>query len=82
VALGAGGVEQVGTLNETPARGRGRSAGQKQRRTVEGHLGRVEAGDLETPSDAPRGVRLLPYFDAYAYRVGRTLTITVEPSPC
>ncbi|WUH97816.1 winged helix DNA-binding domain-containing protein [Spirillospora sp. NBC_00431] len=30
----------------------------------------VAAGDTEAPVDAPRGVRLLPYFDVYAYRVG------------
>jgi hypothetical protein len=30
----------------------------------------VSASDTATPSTAPRGVRLLPYFDTYAYRVG------------
>jgi hypothetical protein len=30
----------------------------------------VAAGDLDAPSDPPRCVRLLPYFDGYAYRVG------------
>jgi len=30
----------------------------------------VTAGDLDVPAEPPRGVRLLPYFDGYAYRVG------------
>jgi hypothetical protein len=30
----------------------------------------VTAGDTAAPSTPPRGVRLLPYFDTYAYRVG------------
>ena len=33
---------------------------------VEGEPGWVVAGDTEAPPDPPRGVRLLPYFDAYA----------------
>ncbi|GAA2593176.1 hypothetical protein GCM10010411_27870 [Actinomadura fulvescens] len=28
------------------------------------------AGDLDVPDAEPHGVRLLPYFDGYAYRVG------------
>jgi hypothetical protein len=30
----------------------------------------VTAGDTAVPPTPPRGVRLLPYFDAYAYLVG------------
>ncbi|TDD88732.1 winged helix DNA-binding domain-containing protein [Actinomadura rubrisoli] len=30
----------------------------------------VARGDTSLPADPPRGVRLLPYFDGYAYRVG------------
>ncbi|WP_424533029.1 winged helix DNA-binding domain-containing protein [Sphaerisporangium viridialbum] len=37
---------------------------------VEGARAWVTAGDTEAPSDPPQGVRLLPYFDGYAYRVG------------
>ena len=32
---------------------------------VDGVEGRVVAGDVELPADPPRGLRLLPYFDAY-----------------
>jgi hypothetical protein len=37
---------------------------------VEGSLNWVTAGDSDVPSTSPEGVRLLPYFDGYAYRVG------------
>jgi hypothetical protein len=37
---------------------------------VEGAAAWVEAGDRAMPSRPPEGVRLLPYFDAYAYAVG------------
>ncbi|KAB2349099.1 winged helix DNA-binding domain-containing protein [Actinomadura rudentiformis] len=37
---------------------------------VEGDPAWVVAGDLDVPVVRPRGVRLLPYFDGYAYRVG------------
>jgi len=39
--------------------------GQLQRVAVEGEPGWVTAGDAEVPPSPPRGVRLLPYFDAY-----------------
>ncbi|MEV6861709.1 winged helix DNA-binding domain-containing protein [Streptosporangium subroseum] len=45
-------------------------AGELQRVEVEGASAWVTAGDTEVPSAPPRGVRLLPYFDGYAYRVG------------
>ncbi|WP_371779322.1 winged helix DNA-binding domain-containing protein [Streptosporangium subroseum] len=44
--------------------------GELQRVEVEGASAWVTAGDTEVPSAPPRGVRLLPYFDGYAYRVG------------
>ncbi|WP_433322994.1 winged helix DNA-binding domain-containing protein [Spirillospora sp. CA-294931] len=37
---------------------------------VEGNPEWVWSGDTAAPSGPPRGVRLLPYFDGYAYRVG------------
>lgn len=37
---------------------------------VEGTRAWVVAGDVEAPAEPPRGIRLLPYFDGYAYRVG------------
>lgn len=37
---------------------------------VEGVTAWVAAGDTAAPAEPPRGVRLLPYFDGYAYRVG------------
>jgi hypothetical protein len=37
---------------------------------VEGTTAWVAAGDTTVPKEPPRGVRLLPYFDGYAYRVG------------
>lgn len=39
--------------------------GQLQRVAVEGEPRWVTAGDTEVPPSPPRGVRLLPYFDAY-----------------
>jgi hypothetical protein len=39
---------------------------QLQQVELEGTLARVNRGDSGAPSAAPRGVRLLPYFDAYA----------------
>ncbi|RJL27260.1 winged helix DNA-binding domain-containing protein [Bailinhaonella thermotolerans] len=41
-------------------------AGELERVEVEGVPGWVLAGDREFPAEPPRGVRLLPYFDAYA----------------
>lgn len=38
--------------------------------TVDGVPAWVARGDLDAPADPPRGVRLLPYFDNYAYAVG------------
>jgi hypothetical protein len=37
---------------------------------VEGDPAWVTVGDTEAPRTPPQGVRLLPYFDGYAYRVG------------
>jgi hypothetical protein len=37
---------------------------------VDGEDAWVAAGDTEVPADPPRGLRLLPYFDTYAYAVG------------
>jgi hypothetical protein len=45
-------------------------AGELQQVEVEGVPAWVTAGDTAAPSTSPRGVRLLPYFDGYAYRVG------------
>ncbi len=39
--------------------------GRIQRVEVDGEAAWVTAGDVEAPSEPPRGVRLLPYFDAY-----------------
>ncbi|WP_242613984.1 winged helix DNA-binding domain-containing protein [Actinomadura roseirufa] len=41
-----------------------------ERVEVEGRAAWVSPGDTLAPQDEPRGVRLLPYFDGYAYRVG------------
>jgi hypothetical protein len=41
-------------------------AGALERVDVDGHPGWVVAGDTATPARPYRGVRLLPYFDAYA----------------
>jgi hypothetical protein len=37
---------------------------------VDGDLAWVSKGDAEPPDEPPRGLRLLPYFDPYAYAVG------------
>jgi hypothetical protein len=44
--------------------------GRLERVEVEGVAAWVSAGDTAAPATSPRGVRLLPYFDTYAYRVG------------
>jgi hypothetical protein len=41
-------------------------AGELDRVDVDGIEGWVVAGDLEVPAEPPGGLRLLPYFDAYA----------------
>jgi hypothetical protein len=38
--------------------------------TVDGEAAWVSAGDTAVPGEPPRGLRLLPYFDTYAYAVG------------
>ena len=38
--------------------------------TVDGEDAWVSAGDTVVPAGAPRGLRLLPYFDTYAYAFG------------
>lgn len=38
--------------------------------TVEGEPHWVTPGDTEVPAERPAGLRLLPYFDTYAYAVG------------
>ena len=38
--------------------------------TVDGAAAWVSAGDTELPDGPPQGLRLLPYFDTYAYAVG------------
>jgi hypothetical protein len=48
----------------------GSLAGELQQVQVEGTLAWAAAGDTAVPPAPPRGVRLLPYFDGYAYRVG------------
>ncbi|GII02050.1 hypothetical protein Pta02_40580 [Planobispora takensis] len=45
-------------------------AGEMRRVEVEGVPAWAAPGDLTAPDEPPRGVRLLPYFDGYAYRVG------------
>jgi hypothetical protein len=42
--------------------------------TVEGERAWVWRDDTEAPPDPPRGLRLLPYFDTYAYSVGNDRT--------
>ncbi|GAB2831622.1 winged helix DNA-binding domain-containing protein [Actinocorallia aurea] len=48
---------------------------------VEGEPAWVSAGDLAVPETPPRGVRLLPYFDPYAYRVGNQPPALLSPGP-
>jgi hypothetical protein len=43
-----------------------RISGELEQVEVDGNLAWVAAGDATPPSTAPTGVRLLPYFDAYA----------------
>lgn len=45
-------------------------ADELQRVEVDGAPAWVSDGDLDAPAAEPSGVRLLPYFDGYAYRVG------------
>jgi hypothetical protein len=45
-------------------------AGELEQVEVDGTRAWVAAGDTAAPPTPPRGVRLLPYFDAYAYVVG------------
>ena len=45
-------------------------AGELEQVEVDGTRAWVAAGDTTAPPTPPRGVRLLPYFDAYAYVVG------------
>ena len=45
-------------------------AGELEPVEVDGARAWVAAGDSAAPSTSPNGVRLLPYFDAYAYVVG------------
>lgn len=45
-------------------------AGELEPVEVEGDTAWVTAGDTAAPPERPQGVRLLPYFDGYAYRVG------------
>jgi len=42
--------------------------------TVDGEAQWVSAGDTAVPDEPPRGLRLLPYFDTYAYAVGNDRT--------
>jgi hypothetical protein len=42
--------------------------------TVDGAQLWVARGDTEAPEEPPRGLRLLPYFDTYAYAVGNDRT--------
>jgi hypothetical protein len=42
--------------------------------SVDGEEQWVSAGDTEPPADPPHGLRLLPYFDTYAYAVGNDRT--------
>jgi hypothetical protein len=48
----------------------GSLAGELDQVEADGTHAWVAAGDTTAPTAAPRGVRLLPYFDAYAYVVG------------
>ncbi|OLF13846.1 hypothetical protein BLA60_01245 [Actinophytocola xinjiangensis] len=45
-------------------------AGSLEEVTVDGEPAWVWRGDTDVPDDPPRGLRLLPYFDTYAYAVG------------
>jgi hypothetical protein len=48
---------------------------------VEGSRAWVTAGDTGTTVDPPAGVRLLPYFDGYSYRVGIHSPERLYPGP-
>jgi Winged helix DNA-binding domain len=54
-------------------------AGELEQVDVEGTLAWVAAGDTAAPSDPPSGLRLLPYFDAYAYPVSGPLRDRLYP---
>jgi hypothetical protein len=45
-------------------------SGELEQVEVDGVPAWVTAGDTGAPAEPPQGVRLLPYFDGYAYRVG------------
>jgi hypothetical protein len=59
----------------------GSLAGELQRVEVEDHSAWVAAGDLDVPSEPSRCIRLLPYFDGYAYRVGNQPPELLYPGP-
>jgi hypothetical protein len=48
---------------------------------VEGTAAWVTVGDAGPPPDPPGGVRLLPYFDGYSYRVGIQSPELLFPGP-
>jgi hypothetical protein len=48
---------------------------------VDGASAWVSDGDLDAPAAEPSGVRLLPYFDGYAYRVGNQPPERLYPGP-
>jgi hypothetical protein len=54
-------------------------AGELQRVDVEGTAAWVAAGDAAVPSARPGGVRLLPYFDGYAYLTSGRLRERLYP---
>jgi Winged helix DNA-binding domain len=56
-------------------------AGELQQVDIEGRPAWVSAGDIEVPPDPPGGVRLLAYFDGYAYRVGIHAPELLFPGP-
>jgi Winged helix DNA-binding domain len=56
-------------------------AGGLEQVEVDGTLAWVAAGDTTAPPTPPRGVRLLPYFDAYAYVVGNQPRELLYPGP-
>jgi hypothetical protein len=59
------------------------AAAELERVDVEGTEAWVAAGDSEVswPAEAVAGVRLLPYFDAYSYRVGVLCPERLYPGP-
>jgi hypothetical protein len=56
-------------------------ADELQRVEVDGAPAWVSEGDLDAPAVEPSGVRLLPYFDGYAYRVGNQPPERLYPGP-